>query len=142
MLNICIYCIVQEELEKVVDKLNICIYCIVQEELEKVVNKLNICIYCIVQEELEKAVDKLNICIYCIIVQVNQEELEKIVDKLKMVQDEKKKEARKVLTVTSTALNSPASQPSSPHRQVVLSSRGLIKEIYFIEKSPPLFSMK
>ncbi|XP_023349756.1 cyclin-L1 [Eurytemora carolleeae] len=48
---------------------------------------------------------------------VNQEELEKIVDKLKMVQDEKKKEARKVLTVTSTALNSPASQPSSPHRQ-------------------------
>ena len=69
--------------------------------------------------------DKLNICFYCIIVQVNQEELEKIVDKLKMVQDEKKKEARKVLTVTSTALNSPASQPSSPHRQVVLASRGL-----------------
>ena len=48
---------------------------------------------------------------------MNQEELEKVVDKLKVVQDEKKKEARKMLTVTTTALNSPASQPSSPHRQ-------------------------
>ena len=49
---------------------------------------------------------------------VNQEELENLVEKLKILQDEKKKEARNILTASTTALNSPASQPSSPHRQV------------------------
>ena len=43
------------------------------------------------------------------------EDLEEVVDKLKQIQDEKKKEA-KLQNSLSTMVNSPISQPTSPHR--------------------------
>jgi len=62
--------------------------------------------------------DDIKECCYKIIClyqrkSVKQEELEKTVDKLKQIHDDKKKE-NKLLTGL-TAVNSPASQPSSPH---------------------------
>ena len=50
--------------------------------------------------------------------QVNQEDLEKIVEQLKTTQDEMKKAARGPASLTMPATSSPASHPSSPHRQV------------------------
>jgi len=44
------------------------------------------------------------------------EDLEEVVDKLKQIQDEKKKEA-KLQNSLSTMVNSPISQPTSPHRK-------------------------
>lgn len=65
--------------------------------------------------------DDIRDCCYRIIClyqrkKVNQEDLEKVVDKLKQIQEEKKKEA-KLLSAANTAVNSPASQPTSPQRK-------------------------
>ena len=48
---------------------------------------------------------------------VSQEELEKEVDRLKTNYENKKKEAKLQGSTLSTAVNSPASQPPSPHRK-------------------------
>jgi len=66
--------------------------------------------------------DDIRDCCYRIIClytreKVNQDEMEKGVEKLKFIQDQKKKEAKLNLALGSTAVNSPASQPTSPHRQ-------------------------
>jgi len=63
--------------------------------------------------------DDIKECCYKIIClyqrkSVKQEELEKIVEKLKQIHDEKKKENNKLLAGLKS-VNSPASQPSSPH---------------------------
>lgn len=65
--------------------------------------------------------DDIKDCCYKIIClyqrkKVSQEDLEKIVENLKQIQDEKKKEA-KIQNALSTVVNSPISQPSSPHRK-------------------------
>jgi len=65
--------------------------------------------------------DDIRDCCYRIIClyqrkKVNQEDLEKVVDKLKQIQEEKKKEA-KLLSAANTAVNSPASQSTSPQRK-------------------------
>lgn len=73
--------------------------------------------------------DDIRDCCYRIIClyqrkKMNHEELEKGVEKLKFYQDLKKKEAKLATALGSTAVNSPASQPTSPHSKKKGDDRG------------------